>query len=483
MLAGGRGRILTSALLVGLVMLGRAFSVRVCHVYDDAFITYRYAANLAAGQGLVYHPGAAWEPVLGTTTPGYAVWLAGWIALGFDGLQTALISNALFDGVSAVLLFALMPGRRLAAAAALIAFAGLPELARISAGGMEGSALVCTSLAAILCLRRGAALAAALLAAVACTMRPEAVLLVAILAFFAHQKRQLASFLLPVLVLGLVYAGTLTWVYGSPIPQSISAKASRHSGATTLDTWLEIGRQAWLPSLMYLPLLPVVVYGTARGLRRGEALAPLLLFSLAITASYLLARPHTWGWYYYLPLTAWAVGLGLGVDGLAKRLVRAELWREQLLPVAAVPLAAVALLFGTRGRVDAVTERVYEPLAEWAREVELESSAVRVLASDIGALGYYGRGQVLDSEGLVWPQAVAAGGSQPELVREHRPEYLMITAVRPKVQPLMEDETIASMYVPVRRFSARGETGLEVEPASLPENWVQDYLVYERRDR
>ena len=41
--------------------------------YDDAFVTYRYADNLAAGRGLVFNPG---EPVLGTTAPGWAVVLA-----------------------------------------------------------------------------------------------------------------------------------------------------------------------------------------------------------------------------------------------------------------------------------------------------------------------------------------------------------------------------------------------------------------------
>ena len=40
---------------------------------DDAFITYRYAANFAQGHGLVYNRG---EHVLGTTAPGYAMLLS-----------------------------------------------------------------------------------------------------------------------------------------------------------------------------------------------------------------------------------------------------------------------------------------------------------------------------------------------------------------------------------------------------------------------
>ena len=33
---------------------------------DDAYITYRYARNLATGRGFVYNPG---EAVMGTTAP------------------------------------------------------------------------------------------------------------------------------------------------------------------------------------------------------------------------------------------------------------------------------------------------------------------------------------------------------------------------------------------------------------------------------
>ncbi len=44
------------------------------HVIDDAYITFRYARNLAEGLGLVYNPG---EWVLGTTAPLWAI-LPGW---------------------------------------------------------------------------------------------------------------------------------------------------------------------------------------------------------------------------------------------------------------------------------------------------------------------------------------------------------------------------------------------------------------------
>src|SRR5438477_8755369 len=43
-------------------------------LYDDGYITLRYAANIAEGRGFVYNVG---EPVWGTTTPLLALVLSG----------------------------------------------------------------------------------------------------------------------------------------------------------------------------------------------------------------------------------------------------------------------------------------------------------------------------------------------------------------------------------------------------------------------
>jgi hypothetical protein len=75
---------------------------------DDAFITFRYAQNLIAGNGLVYNPG---EWVLGTTTPLYAVLLA---AIGSitGGIQApypeiAVVISAIADAMSCLIIIRL----------------------------------------------------------------------------------------------------------------------------------------------------------------------------------------------------------------------------------------------------------------------------------------------------------------------------------------------------------------------------------------
>jgi hypothetical protein len=58
-------------------------------VFDDAFITYRYAKNLAHGYGITWNPGA--PPVEGYTNFMLVILLAPGIRLGFDPLWTVRI--------------------------------------------------------------------------------------------------------------------------------------------------------------------------------------------------------------------------------------------------------------------------------------------------------------------------------------------------------------------------------------------------------
>jgi hypothetical protein len=65
-------------LFFGAVCLGLLFLVwlrlhQPPNTVDDAYITYRYARNIASGVGFVYNAG---ERVLGTTTPAYTLLMA-----------------------------------------------------------------------------------------------------------------------------------------------------------------------------------------------------------------------------------------------------------------------------------------------------------------------------------------------------------------------------------------------------------------------
>jgi hypothetical protein len=147
--------------------------------YDDAFITFRYAENLANGVGFYYH---AHEPVLGVTTPAFGLLLTLFSLTSFDLPTTSLILNIIVDILVGALTILVLS--RAYDETTLIIFPALfavsPILTRISVGGMEAMLFLFLSLAAIHLFTTGSGKGAIFISTLAYFVRPEAILLVAL---------------------------------------------------------------------------------------------------------------------------------------------------------------------------------------------------------------------------------------------------------------------------------------------------------------
>jgi hypothetical protein len=469
-------------ILVAAVVACRLLATHSFPIYDDAFITFRYARNLAQGMGLVYNPGVAWEPVLGTTTPGYSVLLAGLHWLGLDMVFASRGVNLICDVISSLLIVRLLDRRALMSTAALLVFASFPAIARISVGGMEAALLLTLTLAAVAADRAERPTWAGLFAALCCTIRPEAVLLVMLLfALRLRSPRYLARYMLPVAAIGIAYAGVLWSVYGSPIPQSVQAKAGGNSYPFHPQRLKDVLAQAFGPSTSSRVVFPIVALGFLRA--AWNPVRPLVLFSMLIVASYAASGAKTWGWYFYVPLAAWALAFGLGVDwvwsSVQAQVPRLKLRQSQLvqLPALLALTAVSCVALFTRHYPDVVTRAVYEPMRAWAEAHGISERRASIAASDIGAIGWYG-GVILDTEGLVWPEAVEY--EEPvDAIARHLPDYVVLVATRARVLGFMASP-VFDRYRPVRRFNTVEDKSLEPVTSELPEWWEQDYLVYER---
>ena len=154
--------------------------------FDDAFITYRYAKNLALGHGITWNPGQ--PPTEGYTNFLLLIFLAPWIKAGVDPLLvTRLVSYASLCGI-VVVLFKLSRQRFGASVwiAALIASIVLmaPETKHLPLTGLE---TVLYALFLLLTFARGidlierrtvaAAITFSVLLLATVLLRPEAVLL------------------------------------------------------------------------------------------------------------------------------------------------------------------------------------------------------------------------------------------------------------------------------------------------------------------
>ena len=121
--------------------------------FDDAYISYRYAENLAAGRGLVYNAG---ERVFGSSTPLYVLWLTALrLLLPGDLAAAAVRANAIGFVAAALLagwLVRRLTDRPLVGAATALALLVNPMLLTLSTGGMESYWFLSLALAAMLVL-------------------------------------------------------------------------------------------------------------------------------------------------------------------------------------------------------------------------------------------------------------------------------------------------------------------------------------------
>ncbi|MGH2523272.1 MAG: hypothetical protein ACRDH2_12275, partial [Anaerolineales bacterium] len=156
---------------------------------DDAYITFRYARNIANGVGFVYNAG---ERVLGTTTPAYALLLAALSRLSgfYDYPRLALLVNALLDAVTfclvarfATRLTAAQVGQRWIGLGVALLFAIDGRTLDFSTGGMETSFNLMAIMLTLALLFENRTRWAALAAGLAVLVRPDGLTLAA--AFFA----------------------------------------------------------------------------------------------------------------------------------------------------------------------------------------------------------------------------------------------------------------------------------------------------------
>ena len=203
--------------------------------FDDTYITFRYALNLATGFGFVYNIG---EHVLGTTSPLWAMALAA-LRLAHVPIELGALTLSLtLDVATTVLLFRLLVSLdysadiSLAAAVLFLCWFDYFSLAR---SGMETSCFVFLATAALYSIVSSRLPRAAVCCALASLTRPEGAVLVALLLIALWRvrstiaRRDVAACLAPLLIIAGGWAVYAIGTFGSVVPQSVMAKATMAS--------------------------------------------------------------------------------------------------------------------------------------------------------------------------------------------------------------------------------------------------------------
>jgi hypothetical protein len=452
--------------------IAAAFGSRLAgNAVDDFYITYRYAWNFAAGQGLVFNPG---ERVFGLTDPGAGLVLGALHALTripIPVLGTALTGLALVWIAVVLLLEARDRGRTAEGVAAGTLIAASTAL------WVNQGAGIFLALALLLQAARTAGsrpVLAGLLAGAAVWMRPDAglgVLFLGLLLVGEGRRIPWRFGIAAAVVTGLGAAAA--WAYfGTPLPNTLAAKAAM--AAARVESWS--GLRFWPRAAPVLrrhwgPLWGWIAAAGAAGLvplwrhagNAGRAGRLLALFGAGLAVAYPLLRVPFFFWYAVPSLIAVLAGVPF-LAGAAGRLAASALKRSPA-PARAVVGAAVALLIlvplaASLGRAEARWLQAYR----WPQHLEAYRQAgiwIRAHSDpsddiayvEIGVPAYYSERKVVDLLGLVTPEAVpyVTRGDLPGAFLLHPTRFVLYHS-RSGMLPLLQRRWFWTAYEEVHRI-------------------------------
>lgn len=459
---------------------------------EDALITLRYAEHIAAGHGFVYNLG---ERVFGSTTPLYTLLLAFFAFLHSDALALGKAANILAEGATCVLLARLLArpeiGKQQAGLFAALLYALTSTPISVAIGGMETGLVTCVGLAMITAYVAGNSRLLYLLGGVLYLLRIDGLLLFGVLAIglAVRQKRLAWQDLACTALIALPWTLFATFYFGSPIPNTLTAKVTAYGGGghglLNLLHPTAVNREAFQTQFLagglqkLLSLLALTGIGTLwlaqrRAAKPSEqqdaAPAPnpglLLLPTVWMLLYFLLmltSRVPAFGWYFLPPWPVVAILAALGADALIGRLSRSKpatlapfAWALLLTGAGALGvwhLPAISSEIGKRQRED---DDLRLPIGVWLKHNG--QSGERVLLEPIGYIGYYSRLPIIDSVGLVSPEVLPSYRTPnplADMVARLRPEWLCLREW--EAAPLHpQGDTIADgRYLLVRSFQSK----------------------------
>ena len=413
-----------------LILSATAVAARLIvgeHITDDAYITMRYSRNLSSLGAMSYNPPDA---VLGTSTPLWTWILAAGELAGVRPSTTAIGASAAADVGSIVLIMTSPVAGSLGALAASAAIAAWPAYVAYAVSGMETSLYVLTVVAFVAALTRksGAVWPAAVAASAAALCRPDGALLVVLgggWLLATVSAAAAARFVAICALLCAPWALYATARFGSFVPMSVHAKAAAG------DPWFLslVNVKSYFFHGGYAALSVAAIAGFVAIARHGQAFWRVWsLWAWSYLGAMTAANGFTHFPWYFVPLLPIYVGAAAvafeeaasrvapaarHLSGAGARTAAAGVIGAVLL--ARMPALETHLNAGAAGR-----EALY---ARVAAQLAAIDAGCTVAATEIGTIGYYYPGRVLDLVGLVSPEAV--GRPAETVLAESRARWLV----------------------------------------------------------
>jgi hypothetical protein len=281
------------------------------------------------------------------------------------------------------------------------------------------------------------------------------------------------TFSFPIVIWGLVGLS----IYGSPIPQSVSAKAVVYNlpqdaalirllqhFATPFQGNLLFGNYYIALGLLLFPTLAII--GWRRILSKHRHIWPLAVYPLIYFLAFSIANPLIFRWYLTPPLPLYFLGIMVGIESLTHQLKRPVLYW-----IASVGLLLLTLnawtLHPDHGPDKPAPEMAFIKLEEMYIEAVRDlkpylPEGSMIAAADIGAIGYFSQASILDLVGLISPialeyfpipeEAYVINYAIPtDLLLDLEPDYIIMLEVYGRRTVLL-DSAFQSAYALFREY-------------------------------
>lgn len=451
-------------LLYGGLVTGVAFAAFSHWAYDDPFITYRYAANLLAGNGFVYNPGLR---VLSTTTPLYTLLLA---LLGMVWPDLPTLSNfvsAASLALGGLFLWQLAQVWKTvpAGGTALLLYPTFPLLCSTFGGEMPFYTMLGLGTFAWYVQRRY--ILAALFGGLALLTRADAgVVLVLLAAHHLLCRREpvpwpaLALFAL----ITLPWFAFACWYFGSPLPATLTVKQHQAQMAISqsfaegfVTTMVRNYGRLWVYRVEAALAATGVMYALAR--RREWTL--FLAWPVLYFVAYTVLGVSRYFWYYAPLVPGFVAAVGLGATACAggiRRILQRPRWAQ------AVVLVGLLALTTQQGwgvwRLRQHPDRrvaIYQAVGEWLRENIPPQATVGTL--EVGIIGYYAQRPMVDFAGLIQPHVARQLRRDTTYedaalwaTAHYRPDYLVLN---PAWFPHLMEQYVTPFCRPAQTFEGK----------------------------
>jgi hypothetical protein len=380
--------------------------------FDDPYITYRYAANIANGTGFVYNSG---ERVLSTTTPLYALLLAcgDWL-----GVSVPLLSNTLGCIGLAIggLIFWRLGQVWQTSVVGIVGLLLYPtSLLLIGTLGAETIFLLTLLLAAFLSIETKHYYLAAVLFALATLTRADSLVAVAAAAIYVlvvHAQGQFSK--LPWRAAGIYGLLLLPWIlfagvyFGSPLPVTLAAK--QQQGAMDISQSFSAGLKNLVIQYWHIQPFQLHMILALLGIAGLAFYAPrwwlLVGWNIGYAIAYSLLNVTSYFWYYAPLVIGFVTLVGMGVTrllSLMQRIVRSSRTVASVggVLIACLLLLQLVMLYNVRNQSD-VRLDMYQTIGEWLQTSTPAGASVATL--EVGVIGYYAQRPMIDFAGLLQPE-------------------------------------------------------------------------------